>query len=567
MAKQSKPTVSLQMIVKDEVEKVDRLVSIGMSAFDEVYLTVSDKAAFNKLTKNFKDYRQVHVDYRAWNDNFADARNHNFSLSKCDYQFWLDSDDSFDFSYIEELLDLAATGGYEAIYLPYDYARDETGRTVAVHWRERLIKRSSGFQWRGALHETLIIDRQFTAKRLEQPVIIHDSPNIGASIERNHKILLKEAEKDPVDPRILHYLGLSYFTMGDYRSCLKVLSEYIKVGGWDEEIYRSLMKMSEAAGLLDMDEDARNYALQAAGVLPNYPNAYYALANLEFVAEQWPETLEWLRVAFDKPLPNTMSVVDPTIVERGKIIGACAEFQLGHYQDAVDLLKKANDPAVEKLLPNFEFEASKQRFIDIAPAVTKHVDEKKLYEGLAEDLKYDPRMKWLREAVVKPKKWPKNSIVFFCGQGYEEWGPHTLDKGMGGSEEAVVYLSRELATLGFDVTIYGAVVGETVDWVKVNKNGDQPNNQPKVMYLPWRMFDTRDEFDTLVVWRAPHGVDKLKARVKILDMHDKLESKDVVPYDDVTYFFKSSWHRNLYPHIDDEHSMIVGNGIVKEHFK
>jgi hypothetical protein len=214
---------------------------------------------------------------------------------------------------------------------------------------------------------------------------------------------------------------------------------------------------------------------------------------------------------------------------------------------------------VAKLLPNFEFEASKQRFTEIAPALTKHIDEKILWEGLTEDLKYDNRMKWLRESVVEPKKWPKKSIVYFCGQSYEEWGPNTEDRGMGGSEEAVVNLSRQWAQLGYHVTIYGAVNEETID-----KDAHVMHVSQAPVYKPWRMFDPRDEFDTLIIWRAPRGVDKLKARVKILDIHDKLEAKDVPAYDDVTYAFKSEYHRNLYPHV--KKAVVIGNGINKGGF-
>lgn len=576
--------VSLQMIVKDEYDKVMPLLFDAAPYFTDINVTISSYDAYLKFSKKLPrltKYLEGKVTFhqRDWTDDFAEARNANWAMCKTKYAFWLDAGDEFDFSTIPHLVDLAETEGYEAIYLPYNYARDEHGRVVAVHSRERLVRADIGFEWRGALHETLIIDRQFRAKRLDFPVVEHADANIAQSIERNHKILLKKATEEPVDPRYLHYLGLSYFTQGDYANCIRVLTEYIKVGGWDEEIYRSLIKMSEASSLSNKPEDAMNYALQAAGVMPDYPQSYFCLAQYEFAEGNWKQCLEWLKVAFAKPQPKTMSVVDPTMVERGKVIGASSEFQLGHYRDAEELLKSADDPAVKELRPIFQLEASKERFVDIAPAITKHVDKKALFDGLKEDLKYDQRMQWLRYAVKEPKVWPKKSIVWFCGQGFEEWGPHTLDKGMGGSEEAVVYLSREMAKLGYEVTVYGAVNEKYYDqydkalnmWKEtklpyvVYVNTNKP--VPYVEYKPWRMFDTRDEFDTLIVWRAPHGIDKLKARKKILDVHDKLEAKDLPLYDDVHYHFKSNYHRNLYPHIPDNQAKIIGNGIVINDFK
>lgn len=574
------PTVSLQLIIKDEVDKVVGIIRDAHSFFDAINITISDKDAYEKLRhNNFAKYATIKQ--RDWTDDFAEARNANWAMCKTKYAFWLDADDKFDFSYIPKLVDLAERENYEAIYLPYNYARDENGRVVAVHWRERLVRADIGFQWRGALHETLIIDRQFRAKKLDGPAIEHDSPDIATSIERNHKILMKKSQEEPVDPRYLHYLGLSYFTKGEYENAIATLSAYIKVGGWDEEIYRSLIKMSEASSLLNKSEDAMNYALQAAGVMPDYPQAYFCLAQYEFAEGNWKQCLEWLKVAFAKPQPKTMSVVDPTMVERGKVIGASSEFQLGHYRDAEALLQGADDPAVKELLPIFSLEASKERFIEIAPAITKHTDVKKFWDSLKEDLQYDQRLQWLRYQANEPKQWPKKSIVWFCGAGFEEWGPHTLDKGMGGSEEAVVYLSRELAKLGYEVTVYGAVNEPTFDvnskltkgWEakdRINNSMDSPlhsgGTAKLVKYLPWRMFDTRDEFDTLIVWRAPHGINKLKANKKILDVHDKLESKDLPLYPDVQYHFKSNYHRQLYPHIPDDQAVVIGNGIDLSHF-
>lgn len=549
-------TIGLSMITNDAVG-AQKVMEQAAPYVDKFFITVADKTK-KELKKFDKEDNKLVLSYFEWTADFAEARNANLDTITTDYFFWIDTGDEFDFSTLPSLLKMAEERNLEAIYLPYNYARDEDGRLIAVHSRERFVKTDTGFRWRGALHETLIIDRQFSATRLDAPAIEHVESNIQASIERNHEILLRKAQERPVDPRYLHYLGLSYFTIGNYTKCIEVMEDYIKVGGWDEEIYRSLIKMSEAASLLNNYEDGMNFALQAAGVMPDYPQAYFCLAQYEFGESNWKQCLEWLKVAFAKPQPKTMSVVDPTILERGKIIGASAEFQLGNYRDAEALLKTADDPAVKELAPMFQLEASKERFIEIAPAITKHVDKKVLWNGLQEDLKYDQRLKWLRYAANEPKIWPKKSIVWFVGQGYEEWGPHTLDKGMGGSEEAVINLSREFAKLGHDVTVYGAVNAPTVDPIAGEYGG--------VKYLPWRMFDTRDEFDTLIVWRAPHGIDKLNAKHKILDVHDKLEAKDLPLYPDVKYHFKSNYHRELYPHIPDVQAVVIGNGIVRSQF-
>lgn len=556
-------TVALHMIVKDEVDAVFKLINEdAVDAFDTIYLTFSDKKAASEFKKRNKsgvvEYKNIHVDQRDWNDRFDDARNHNWALGKEKYGFWVDSDDQFDFSVIPKLVELAEQGNYDAVWLPYEYAHDEYGNCIALHWRERLVRRDKGFTWRGWVHENLLTDEPFTSKRVNIPVI-HRSTHKDESEKRNHEIL-KKAYEETKDPRYIHYLGISYYGLGEWEKAIEVLKEYVSVGGWDEEIYRSLIRMSEASNNLGRGEDARQYILRAIGLLPSYPQAYFNLAQLEFEDNNFEACLEWLKVAFTKPEPEGASVTDPTISDRARLLGALSEFQLGNYREALELLKQVETMETQDILPEFEREASIDRLAAILPALLKHYQAPDvLWAGLKDDLKYDNRFRKVREAVTEPRKWGDNSVVFFCGKGYEEWGPHTLDNGMGGSEEAVVYLSRELAKLGYDVTVFGEIRKDYIDSVVISDY-----ERSFVRWLPWTHIDKRDQFSTLVIWRYPQFAPQFKARKKIVDVHDLLPSKIMKPYKDVTYSFKTQWFKDQYPQITDYR--VVGNGIDKQQF-
>ena len=181
----TKNSTSLHMIVKDEVEAVTGLVADALPYFDAIYLTVSDKEAY-KAIKSFSG-TVVKVDYRKWNDRFDDARNHNWDLGKKhDYSMWIDADDEFDFSRMPELISYMDT--YDAVYLPYHYAFDDNGNVIVSHQRERLVKRSIGWTWKGWVHETLIPDGPFL-KHLADIPVIHKSDHIDGSMNRNHAIL------------------------------------------------------------------------------------------------------------------------------------------------------------------------------------------------------------------------------------------------------------------------------------------------------------------------------------------------------------------------------------------
>jgi hypothetical protein len=182
------------------------------------------------------------------------------------------------------------------------------------------------------------------------------------------------------------------------------------------------------------------------------------MAQFEADQNNWKESLEWVRVAEMKKLPDTMSIVDPTNVDRCRLLGAQAEYMLGNFNSALAWLRKSQDPAAKELMEDFTELADEETFLTLLPKLRKYfASDKQLFDALSYDLQYDNRVRPLREISNPPKTWGDKSIVILCGKGYEEWGPHTLDKGMGGSEEAIIYLSREMGKRGWEVTVFGEV--------------------------------------------------------------------------------------------------------------
>lgn len=557
----AKSSISLHMIVKDEVNEVSDIANSASPYFDKVYITVSAKGAYKTLAGKAEKApgmpSNAVVDYRPWNDKFDDARNHNWSKGKTTYQMWLDAGDGFDFSTIPSLVEKMEGDELDALWLPYEYAYDEDGNVIALHWRERIVRRNKGWQWKGWVHETLLTDQQIAVERVNVPVK-HLNQNQEASTERNLKILQK-AYEETKDPRYIHYYGITLFSQEKWQEAIDILREYVAVGGWDEEIYRSLLRMSDASLNLGKKEDALQYASRASVLLPNYPDAYFSLAQIEFNDDNWKAVTEWLKVAFSKKRPDSASIIDPTVPDKAKMIGAMAEFQQKNYREAVELLKTVQTVDISDLLPEFEREASIDRAAAVLPALIKHYEDPSLlWNHLKDDLKYDGRFRKLRERVTEPRIWPEKSIVFFCGRGYEEWGPHTLDKGMGGSEEAVVYLTQELAKQGYDVTVFGEVKQHLAVPVDLNEA-----EKTFVHWRPWTHMDKRDQFDTLIIWRYPQYAQQFKARKKLIDVHDLLPSKIVKPYKDAVYMFKSDFHASQYPDINNYN--VISNGIKEQY--
>jgi len=572
-----KSTVALNMLVKDEGDAIWNLLGTARTYFDQINLTVSDKPTANKLKKacDSSSFRHVNVKWREWNGHFDDARNENFAMSTCDYNFWLDADDTFDFRAIPKLVEIADEGKYGAIFLPYNYAQDEQGNCIARHWRERLTRRDLPFVWKGWVHESQICDTPYSSHRVNVEVKHNTSPDhAGDSLVRNHEILVEAAEATG-DPRYLHYLGMSYFSLKAWPKAIETLEAYLEVGGSVEDVYRSLCMVSEAHFHNKNSDTAMQYIARAALLLPKYPMAYWYMAQYELAENNYEEALEWVRVSETKPDPQTLSVWDPTSRERAVLIAAQCEYYLGNFNKALAELRKIEGSALAQgVLPEFIAEADKETFFKALPKMAQYFEsDKALWSSLSREMKYDSRLRTLRQSVTEPKTWSDKSIVFFCGQGYEDWGPHTLDKGMGGSEEAVIYLSRALAKLGYEVTVFAEADLQDGPLGIYERPNDVSLNHKlyggeweAVQYRPWQEFDLRDDFNVIVGWRSPKVLEQVTAKVKLADIHDVVPKEMIKEYPDITYMVKSQYHRDLYPDVPDNKFVVIGNGIEKGHF-
>lgn len=81
---------------------------------------------------------------------------------------------------------------------------------------------------------------------------------------------------------------------------------------------------------------------------------------------------------------------------------------------------------------------------------------------------------------------------------FPNWGPSSLGKGLGGSEEIVVHLSRELSRLGFWVEVYADPIGRDVG---IDRGGDMARGGGRVVWYPYKAYDASFPPDVFVAWR------------------------------------------------------------------
>lgn len=171
-----------------------------------------------------------------------------------------------------------------------------------------------------------------------------------------------------------------------------------------------------------------------------------------------------------------------------------------------------------------------------------------------------------------------HKIVIYCyeygNEWWPNWGPSKVlsgNSGIGGSEEAVVYLSVELAKLGYNVEIYADPPAEDISTIYYSVN---ETNFGSVSWYHYSAFDPdRLDYDVFISWRYAVSMPlSSKHRLRVLWLHDLIEKKSF-PLDfwdnNVDFVMvQSEFHKKMF--INCDHEMcnettsveILPNGIV-----
>jgi glycosyltransferase involved in cell wall biosynthesis len=157
-----------------------------------------------------------------------------------------------------------------------------------------------------------------------------------------------------------------------------------------------------------------------------------------------------------------------------------------------------------------------------------------------------------RNTTYLKKDSSGNDLVIYCGKTPHEWDPDPA-KIVGGSEEAVINLTRELVKLGWNVSVF-------------NSCGHKPVADHGVMYRPFWDFNPRDRQDAVIVWRWPARLDwTINAKGVFIDLHDALPEQVFTHKNRLAkvdcIFVKSEYQKSLLPGVPGSKIAVIPNGI------
>lgn len=586
--------IAATFIIKDDSELDSFKKSIkSVAPFVDSWHVVAN----GKQTAEIEAFTRSHggtFHFLPWNEDFSEQRNFIFSKvpKDTDYIWWQDADDILvGGEYLKECAQMAKRNGKDVVFFAYWYGCRfegdpslETFKEVDIeHYRERLI-RPGVIEWKGRLHETPVPltgqknnYTKFSYNADDCPIAVMHLSTIDDAVgklERNQKILelqLKEEREDgEADPRTLLYLMKIYTEEGDgehLNLCLEMGEEYLTKSGWDEERANCCDLMAICYTKLGNYPSAITFLHKAIEEYPHQPLHYIRLALSYFNMDKFRESKHWLTIASQLDLDSKTAGINN--IKELKVLFSQLLLKIRYNVDK-DL--KGSVEAANLLYREQPIEANHQNLLflmDLLDLQTASEDSKKLLEyleaigdqkaamsvlnSLPIVISEQPWAIKIRHENTPPRIWKENEVCYFAnlgGKHFEKWGGKSLQKGIGGSETAVVELALEWAEQGYKVTVYG--------------DPEYMGEQNGVMYLPWYYFNKADKFHIFIQWRNAILAPTIKAKKFYVDLHDvvnQIDYSDEVMNAVDGIFFKSAYHRKMLPKLPEEKACIVGNGI------
>lgn len=562
----------MTILVKEVDERLKSLVNQCREFANEIVLIT------NKGSKITVPHTRT-VEFE-WCDDFSAARNFAFEQCKGDYIMWLDADDEIEGAEkIKDYIKEVEKNNIDWVAMPYVYMRS----IGATQYKERIFKKGT-VKWEKTIHENPVETRSTNKVICEDITILHlkTMEEAEQAQERNLKYLLAEynRDKDKTDPRTLLYIGRTLTGIGQkmalrqeehaddvMKKANAFFVDYIPKSGWDEDKYYAILDLARNLGYLGQTEEGISYALGAMRLYPQWNKAYFELGGL-YLRSNPAKAIEFIKTGLSKQTPKTMLLVnsyEETVMPIAQMAEAC--LMTGKIDDAyklIDKLKDTGNSNIDELISAIKDAKETEDYVIGMGKALEYISKVNrksaldILDSLPAEIADDIRFHNFRNRTAIPKLWHKKEIAIVCPFAYEVWADPNALKGIGGSEEAVIYLSRELVKSGYKVTVYNKC--RTLRGVY---NGVEYRNEYEL--------NTNDEFSTIVAWRDPEFFvrNKIKAENKWVWMHD-VPIKDfteevIASFDKVIVL--SKYHRELIANVPDDKVMLSSNGIVPEQFK
>ena len=332
--------VVVYAISKNESKFVSRWVN-SMKEADEIIVldTGSEDNTVAKLKElGVKVYEHVFYPWR-----FDTARNESLSYVPKDTDICVctDLDEVFEPGWREILEREWVKENPTRARYNFNWKLDEENRPCVNFWINKIHNRSD-YHWHHPVHEILVSNKE--EKEIEVPITLNHYPDATKSRGSYLPLLEISVAEEPDDDRNLHYLGREYMYYQKWDKCIETLHKHLacKNATWKDErcaSMRFLGRAYEAKGYL---EEAENWWQRAIEEAPYLREGYIELANLYLKEERYEEAYNIMQKA-SSIKEKSKSYINEEFAWNDAFydIFSLASFYTGHYEEAINYVKKA----------------------------------------------------------------------------------------------------------------------------------------------------------------------------------------------------------------------------------
>lgn len=216
-------SISLCMIVKDEEDVINRVLTCASKFADEIIIVdTGSKDKTKEICKKFTDK----IFNFEWCDDFSLARNFSFSKATKDYIMWLDADDYITEQNIQKIIELKNSNDPADVYMFKYVMGFVDGTPTFEFFRERIVKNNCGFEWSGFVHEAITPHGNIKYTNIE----IEHRKQKSSDSKRNLKLYRKAQNLGKkFSPREQYYYSRELYYNGYYKKAIKELKKYFKL--------------------------------------------------------------------------------------------------------------------------------------------------------------------------------------------------------------------------------------------------------------------------------------------------------------------------------------------------
>jgi tetratricopeptide (TPR) repeat protein len=270
----SKPTLCLNMIVKNESKIITRLLDSVLSIID--CYCICDTGSTDNTIQIITDYfKSKNIPGKVVEEPFKNfCHNRNFALKSCikmsDYVILLDADMILEVkNFNKEFLKSA-----DSFYILQ-------GNDSFYYQNMRIVKNNGLYSYCGVTHEYINTPSNNSLLLFEKcDLFIRDIGDGGAKhdkFERDIKLLLDGLKEEPNNERYHFYLANSYHDSGKFDEAITTYKKRIELKGWREEVWYSYYRIGLCYKNKGKMDDAIHYWMEGYEFYPDRLEGLYEI--------------------------------------------------------------------------------------------------------------------------------------------------------------------------------------------------------------------------------------------------------------------------------------------------